>query len=136
MTIQAILIVVIVGIAAGILSGMVGVGGGLIIVPCLIYFLGFSQYAAQGTSLGVLLLPMGVLGVLEYYKKGYVDFKVVIILSLGFLIGSFWGSKISLSMSVQTVKKIFAVLMLIVALKILFIDSRKPSNPNEVENKK
>lgn len=120
---QTVLIVVLVGIAAGILGGLVGVGGGIIIVPALIYFLGFSQKTAQGTSLGLIMLPVGILGVLQYYKQGHVDFRVVGILAVGFLIGSFFGSKIALGLSQETVKKIFAVLMILIAVKMLFIDN-------------
>lgn len=125
---QTILLVVAVGIAAGILGGLVGVGGGIIIVPALVYFLGFSQKTAQGTSLGLIMLPVGILGVMQYYKQGHVDFKVVGILAIGFLIGSFFGSKISLGMSQETVKKTFAVLMIMIAVKMLFFDKApKPS---------
>lgn len=126
MDIQTMLIVIIIGIAAGMLGGMVGVGGGLIIVPSLVYFLGFSQHSAQGTSLGLILLPVGILGVLQYYKQGHVDFRVVGILALGFLIGSYFGSKISLSLPQETVKKIFAVFMIIMAIKMLFFDKKSP----------
>jgi uncharacterized protein len=121
---QTVIILIIIGIAAGILGGMVGVGGGIIIVPALIFFLGFSQKMAQGTSLGILLLPVGILGVFQYYKQGYIDMRVVLIISLGFLIGSFFGSKIALSLPQDTVKKIFAVLMIIVAVKMLFFDKK------------
>lgn len=127
---QTILIIILVGIAAGILGGLVGVGGGLIIVPSLVYFLGFSQKTAQGTSLGLILLPVGILGVLQYYKQGHVDFRVVGLLALGFLAGSFFGSKIALSLSQETVKKIFAVFMIIIAVKMLFFDKTKKSSPD------
>ncbi|MEO6220410.1 MAG: TSUP family transporter, partial [Ginsengibacter sp.] len=70
MSVYVILILLIIGLAAGILGGLVGVGGGIIIVPALIYFLSFSQKEAQGTSLGILLLPIGILGVWQYYKAG------------------------------------------------------------------
>lgn len=123
---QLILITILVGIAAGILGGLVGVGGGIIIVPALIYFAGFSQKTAQGTSLALIMLPVGILGVLQYYKQGHVDFRVVGLLAVGFFIGSFWGSKIALSLSQDTVKKIFAVLMILIAIKMLFIDKRHP----------
>ena len=119
-----IIVLLIVGLAAGILGGLVGVGGGIIIVPSLIYFLGFSQKEAQGTSLGILLLPIGILGVLQFYKAGYVDMRTVWLVSLGFLIGSYFGSKIALSFSQETVKKIFAILMLLIALKMLFLDKK------------
>lgn len=129
MSIQTILILVLVGLAAGMLGGLVGIGGGLIIVPALVFFLGFSQKSAQGTSLGLLLLPVGILGVLQYYKQGHVDFKTVAFIAIGFLVGSYFGSKIALSLPQETVKKIFAILLIVVAAKILFFD--KPSKSVE-----
>lgn len=128
MDVQTILIIITVGIAAGILSGLVGVGGGLVIVPSLVYFIGFSQKTAQGTSLGLIMLPVGILGVLQYYKQGHVDFRVVGILALGFILGSFFGSKVALSLSQETVKKIFACLMILIAIKMLFFDKAKKTN--------
>lgn len=129
MDIQTILIIILVGITAGMLSGLVGVGGGLVIVPALVYFIGFSQKTAQGTSLGLIMLPVGILGVLQYYKQGHVDFRIVGILAIGFLAGSFFGSKIALSLSQENVKKIFAVFMIIIAVKMLFFDKAKKTNP-------
>ncbi|MDO9375115.1 MAG: sulfite exporter TauE/SafE family protein [Ferruginibacter sp.] len=133
---QTILIVILIGIAAGILGGLVGVGGGLIIVPALVYFLGMSQHSAQGTSLGLIMLPVGILGVLHYYKEGHVDFKIVALLAIGFLVGSFFGSKVALSLSQETIKKVFAMLMILVAIKMLFFDKPKSSSksPNNIEN--
>jgi uncharacterized membrane protein YfcA len=122
MTTQIVLLLILVGLAAGILSGMIGIGGGIIIVPALVYVLGFSQMQAQGTSLGLLLLPVGILAVLKYYKAGYIDFKVVGIMCVTFVIGGWLGSKLSLSLPQETVKKIFAVVLLLVAGKMLFID--------------
>jgi len=124
MTIQTILILVITGIVAGILGGLVGVGGGIIIVPSLVYFLSFSQKSAQGTSLGLLLLPVGIFGVIQYYKQGHVDFRVVAIIAIGFLVGSYFGSKIALSLPQETVKKIFAIMLLLIAFKMLFLDKK------------
>lgn len=134
MTTQTILILIIVGIAAGLLSGLVGIGGGLIIVPALIFFLGFSQKLAQGTSLGILLLPIGVLAVMQYYKAGYVDVKTVWLVAVGFLAGSYFGSKIALSLPQETVKKIFAILLLVIAFKMLFIDKKIKKLEIEKEN--
>lgn len=136
MDIQTILIIIMVGIAAGILGGLVGVGGGIIIVPALVYFIGFSQKTAQGTSLGLIMLPVGILGVLQYYKQGHVDFKVVGILAIGFLIGSFFGSKIALSLPQETVKKIFAVLMVLIAIKMLFFDKEVKAAEHKVTSEK
>ena len=129
-----ILILIVVGIAAGILGGLVGIGGGIIIVPSLIYFLSFSQKSAQGTSLGLLLLPVGILGVLEYYKQGHVDLKIVAILSVGFLVGSYFGSKVALSLPQDTVKKIFAILLIIIAIKMLFFDKPHPEENNNYKS--
>lgn len=124
MDIQTIIILILIGVASGILGGMVGVGGGIIIVPALVYFLGFSQHTAQGTSLGLIMLPVGIFGVMQYYKQGHVDFKVVGILAVGFLTGSYFGSKIALSLSQESIKKLFAVLMIIIAVKMLFFDKK------------
>ena len=130
---QTLIILIIIGIAAGMLGGMVGVGGGIIIVPALVFFLGFSQKMAQGTSLGILLLPVGILGVIQYYKEGYVDMRVVLLISTGFFLGSFLGSKLALSLSQETVKKIFAILLIIVAVKMLFFDKKIPEKKTTVQ---
>ena len=125
MDVQTILILIAIGICAGMLSGLVGVGGGIIIVPALVFFLAFSQKMAQGTSLGILLLPVGILGVIQYYKQGYIDMRVVVIISLAFFFGSYLGSRIALSLPQETVKKIFAGFLLIIAVKMLFFDKTK-----------
>ena len=122
MTYQTIILVIIVGLAAGLLSGLVGVGGGIIIVPALVFILGFSQHEAQGTSLGILLLPAGIFAAMNYYKQGYIDLKVVLILFVGFLIGGYLGSKISLNMSEAVIKKIFAGVLAVIAIKMLFFE--------------
>ena len=111
--------ILIIGLCAGVLSGMVGVGGGLIIVPALVFFLGMSQHSAQGTSLGLLLLPAGILAVMNYYKAGHVDLKVVGLLALGFIAGSYFGSKWSLALPQETVRKIFAIFLFYTAFKMI-----------------
>ena len=108
-----------IGLAAGILSGMVGVGGGIIIVPALVYFISMSQHEAQGTSLAVLLLPVGILAVYNYYKEGYVDIKTTLIIASTFIIGGFIGSKISIALDQNMVKKFFGGVLLLVALKMI-----------------
>ncbi len=116
---ETILILILVGLAAGTLSGLVGVGGGIIIVPALVFFLGFSQQAAQGTSLGLLLLPVGILAVMNYYNKGFIDLKVVGIMCAAFVLGGWLGSKLALSLSQDLVKKIFAIVLFYTAFKMM-----------------
>lgn len=116
---QIIIILIIIGLAAGMLSGLVGVGGGIIVVPALVYFLGFSQHQAQGTSLGLLLLPVGILAVLNYYHRGYIDIRVVGIMAIAFVLGGWFGSKMAISIPELTVKRIFAVLLFYTAFKML-----------------
>ena len=123
MTVQIVLILVIIGLCAGMLSGLIGVGGGVIVVPALVYFLGFSQHEAQGTSLGLLLLPVGILAVANYYKQGYIDVKVVAIMCLAFVLGGWLGSKISLALPEEIVKKIFAIILFYTAFKMLGWDT-------------
>jgi uncharacterized protein len=131
MDLQFIIILVMIGIFAGFLSGLVGIGGGIVIVPALVFFLGFSQLQAQGTSLAMIMLPVGILGVLQYYKQGYVDFNYVLVIAAGFVLGSFLGSKLTLSIPQDVVKKTFAILLLIVSVKMLFFDKPKSSGTKE-----
>jgi len=121
---EIFLYLLIIGLAAGFMGGLVGIGGGVIIVPALVMLLGMSQHEAQGTSLMMILFPVGILGVLNYYKQGYVDFKYAGLLAAGFFVGSYIGSKFSLSLPQLTVKRIFAVVMMLLAIKILFIDKK------------
>lgn len=122
MTMQLVLLLSAIGLLAGILAGMIGVGGGIIVVPALVFFLGFSQKAAQGTSLGLLLLPIGILAVLNYYNKGLIDVKVVGIMAVGFLLGGFLGSKLALAISEAALKRIFAVVLFYTGFKMLGLD--------------
>ena len=115
----AIIILLCIGLVAGILSGLVGIGGGIIIVPALVYFMSVSQHEAQGTSLAVLLLPVGIFAVYNYYKAGYVDIQATLIIASTFLIGGFIGSKIAIAIDQSMIKKIFGVFLLLVALKMI-----------------
>ena len=123
MTVQIILLLILIGLSAGILSGLVGVGGGIIVVPALVFFLSFSQQQAQGTSLGLLLLPVGILAVLNYYKQGHIDFRVIGIMAVAFVIGGWLGSKWALSLPEVTVKRIFAIVLLYSAIKLMGWDA-------------
>lgn len=120
MTVNILLILLLVGLAAGFLSGLVGIGGGIIIVPVLVYFLGFTQHQAQGTVLFMFLLPIGILGVMNYHKQGYVDYKTAFIICTTFVFGSYFGSKLSISLDQKTVKQIFGAIMIILGAKMLF----------------
>ena len=123
-TMEIFIYLLIIGLTAGFMGGLVGIGGGVIIVPALVMLLGMSQHSAQGTSLMMILFPVGILGVLNYYKQGHVDFKYAGLLAIGFFVGSYLGSKFSLSLPQLTVKRIFAVVMMLLAIKILFIDKK------------
>jgi uncharacterized membrane protein YfcA len=120
---ETIALLLVVGLCAGILSGLVGVGGGIIIVPALIFFLGFTQLQAQGTSLGLLLLPVGIFAVINYYKSGNIDLRVVGIMSLAFIAGGWLGSKLALRLDQEVVRKIFAVVLFYTAFRLLHWDS-------------
>src|SRR6202007_91020 len=113
MTIATFLLLIVIGLAAGFLSGLIGIGGGVIIVPALVLLLGFSQKLAQGTSLGILLLPVGILAVIQYYKQGYLNVNYVAVVAVTFVLGGFLGSKLALSLSDEKMKKIFAVIMML-----------------------
>lgn len=119
MNISTILILIFIGLAAGALGGMVGVGGGVIIIPALIYFLGMSQFDAQGTSLAIMLPPIGIMAVMNYYNKGYVNMKYALIIAAFFVIGSYFGSKYALKIPQEVVKKSFGIFLLLVSLKMI-----------------
>lgn len=119
MHLSDVFILIAVGILAGFVAGGLGVGGGIIIVPALIFIFGFTQHHAQGTSLAVLLFPIGILAVWNYYKNGYVNFKFVFILVLAFVIGSYFGSLLSVHLPAKILKKTFGVLMLIAGIKMI-----------------
>lgn len=116
-----IAIYLIVGLAAGIMSGFLGIGGGIIIIPALTMILGFSQQQAQGTSLALLLPPIGILAVMNYYKAGSVNLKAAAFMALTFIIASYFSSKIAVQVPEQMLKKVFATFLLFYALK-LFMD--------------
>ena len=116
---QTILILVVIGILAGILSGFVGVRGGVIIVPALVYALSMSQHEAQGTSLFILLLPVGILAVNNYWKTGNINWKFGLIVAITFVLGGYIGSKIALRISPAIVKLIFGVIMAYVSFRMI-----------------
>lgn len=119
MTIQIILSLVLIGILAGVLSGLVGVGGGIIMVPLLVMFFSFNQHEAQGTSLAVLAVPVTAVAVFNYYKEGQINLKYAAIIAVFFVLGSIVGSKFALTLDQKVLKKIFAVVLLVIAGKML-----------------
>ena len=124
MNLGTVLVIIVIGIAAGALSGLVGIGGGIVIVPLLVMFLGFSQQTAQGTTLAMLSFPVSFVGAYTYWQKGMVDWKIAILLCLGFIVGGYFGSKYAVSVSPFVLKKIFAVLLIVIAVKFLFFDKK------------
>lgn len=117
---QTIVYLILIGVLAGIVSGFIGIGGGIIIVPGLIYLTGLTQIQAQGTSLALMLPPIGILAFMHYYKQGNVDLKVAGIVAVTFIIGGFFGAKLAHKIDQNIVKIIFGVLMLLIAIKMIF----------------
>ena len=115
-----IIILVLIGLIAGAFSGMFGIGGGLVMVPAMVFFLAMSQHSAQGTSLGVLVIPVAAVAAYNYYKAGELNVKFAIIIALSFVVGGYFGSKFSLGMSEVILKRSFGVLMLAMAIKLIF----------------
>ena len=115
-----LIVLIAIGILAGFVGGTFGIGGGIIIIPALIYLLKLSQHQAQGTSVAVLLLPIGFLAVYNYYKEGYVNLKFAAILIVTFIIGSYFGSLFAVHMPEKILRKAFGILLLLVSLKLIF----------------
>jgi uncharacterized protein len=119
MSIQVLGILLLIGLAAGIFGGMVGLGGGVIMIPAMIYFLGMSQMEAQGTSLAVMLPPVGFLAVMNYYKSGQMNFKYALVIAIAFTLGGYFGSKFALNLPVSVVKKIFGFALIAIAVRMI-----------------
>lgn len=117
-----IIAVLLTGLVAGFISSMLGIGGGIVIVPALVLIFGMSQKMAQGTSLAVLSLPVAFIAAYNYHKAGYTDWKIALMMVVTFVIGGYLGSKLVVGLDMTIVKKLFAVLMLVLAIKYLFFD--------------
>jgi uncharacterized membrane protein YfcA len=113
------LLYVVIGVVAGILSGLLGIGGATIIIPALVFIYGFSQQQAQGTTLALLLLPLGILAVVPYYQQGYIDLKVAALLAIGFVFGGYVGARVATSLPSATLGKIFGFVLVILGLRFL-----------------
>jgi hypothetical protein len=119
MSTSMILILIVIGIITGVMAGMLGIGGAIIMIPALVFLLGISQQTAQGTSLAVMLPPVGIIAAYNYYKAGHVNIRFAVILAVFFLVGSYFGSRMALNIPQAALKKIFGVLLLLVAAKML-----------------
>ena len=120
MTTSVLLTLIIIGIITGVVAGLLGIGGAIIMVPALVFIMGLSQHQAQGTSLAVMLPPIGIIAAYNYYKAGEVNLKFALILAGTFIIGSYFGSKLALNIPQRLLQKIFALLLLLISLKMLF----------------
>lgn len=119
MTTTLVITLILIGLAAGFLSGLIGVGGGILMVPMFVLFLGLTQHQAQGLSLAVMLPPVTFLAVYNYYQAGAIDWRYAIIVAIIFIIGGFLGSKLAVAVDQQTLKKIFGGILMLIALKLV-----------------
>lgn len=119
MTISTLFFLLCIGLLAGILSGLVGIGGGIIMIPLLV-MMGMSQHQSQGTSLAVLAIPVTAIAAFNYYKEGYVDWKYAAVIAVFFVIGGYIGSKFAVQIDQKILKKIFGIILLFVAGKLIF----------------
>lgn len=117
---MTIALFIVLGLAAGLLSGLVGVGGGIIVVPALVLLFGFTQHQAQGTTLAMMIPPIGILAAWAYYSQGYVDIKAAALLCAGFVVGGYLGGKAAVSLSTPVLTKAFGAVLLLVSIKMLF----------------
>lgn len=111
---------ILLGLIAGAFSGLIGVGGGVIIVPALVFLFGLSQHLAQGTTLALLIPPIGLLAAWTYYQEGYVDIHIAGLICLGFLLGGLGGAKLANHLSNAALERVFGVAMLLISLKMIF----------------
>ncbi len=120
MTTTALLTLIIIGIITGAVAGLLGIGGAIIMVPALVFIMGLGQHQAQGTSLAVMLPPVGIIAAYNYYKAGEVNLKYALILAVAFIVGSYFGSKLALNIPQRMLQKIFALVLLLISVKMLF----------------
>lgn len=118
-----------IGLGAGVLSGLFGIGGGVVIVPALIFLAGLSTQSATGTSLGALLLPVGALGAYEYYKTGNLNVTAAALVALGLFIGAGFGARLSLSLSGMALRRAFAVFLALIAVRMWFSQPKAKAAP-------
>lgn len=117
---NVVITLLLIGLLAGTLSGTVGVGGGVVMVPLMVFLLGLSQLQAQGTSLAVMLPPTGIMAAIAYHREGYVNWKYAAIIAAAFVIGGYFGAKIAVNVDQNITRKVFAVFMMFVAVRLFF----------------
>jgi uncharacterized protein len=115
-----IALALLVGLVVGLVSGVVGIGGGVLFIPALVWLFGMNQHKAQGTSLGALLAPVGIFAFLEYYRKGNADFHIALLLAAGFLIGGYFGAVGAQYIPEIWLRRIFAVMLVVVGARMFF----------------
>lgn len=120
MPVQTLLILLSIGLSAGALGGIFGIGGGLIMIPGLVLLLGIDQHTAIGTSLAVMLPPIGIAATYNYYKSGSVNLAYAVVIALAFIVGSFLSSKLALTLPEMTMRRIFAVFLVIMGVRMFF----------------
>jgi hypothetical protein len=114
------LLYLLLGLVAGTFSGLIGIGGGTIIVPALVFLFGLSQHQAQGTTLALLVPPIGFLAAWTYYKQGYVDLRIAALICVGFFLGGLVGAKLATRLSNVVLERIFGIALLLISLKMIF----------------
>ncbi len=127
MSVEQVVILLVIGLFAGFMSSMIGIGGGLVIVPALVFFYGMDQKLAQGTSLLIIALPVTAAGAYTYFRNGEANWQASLVIAATFLVGGYFGGLLANKLDTTVVKKIFAVFMILIAVKYLFLD--KPKNP-------
>ena len=120
LTLNEILILLVIGVIAGMISGFIGVGGGIVIVPALVYILSMDQKTAQGTTLFMFMFPIGLLAVLNYYKAGNIDYKSAAIMATTFIIGAYFGGKSAIAIDTKLIKQIFGIFIILIGIKMLW----------------
>jgi uncharacterized protein len=126
---MGILVFILIGLGAGVLSGLFGIGGGVVIVPALMLVAAMKPQMATGTSLGALLLPVGALGVYEYYRAGHFNVRASLLIAVGLFIGAWFGAKLALSLSPLYLKRAFAIFLVIVAVRMWLTPSGGGKKP-------
>jgi uncharacterized membrane protein YfcA len=125
MSTEQIILLLLIGLAAGFMSSMVGIGGGIIIVPALVFFCGMDQKLAQGTSLMIITLPVTAAGTYTYYKYGHVNWQASLMIAATFVVGGYLGGTLANKLETIVIKRIFAIFLLAISLKMLFLDKPK-----------